>query len=85
MTQTTSFRIDDDLVGQLDALATTLDRPKGWVIEQALRRYIEDEGWQIAAIQDALKTVRGGQANLRPHDDVMARMAAKLKDHGIKT
>lgn len=85
MTQTTSFRIDDELGTQLDALATTLDRPKGWVIEQALRRYIEDEGWQIAAIQDALKTVQDGTGDLRTHEDVMARMAAKLKNNGIKT
>jgi predicted transcriptional regulator len=83
MTKTTSFRIDDELSGKVDALAATLDRPKGWIIEQALRRYVEAEGWQVEAIQGALDELRGGHAEFRSHDEVMARAAAKLKAHGI--
>ena len=83
MSKTTSFRIDDDLDQKVNALANTLDRPKGWVIEQALRRYVEAEGWQVEAIQAALNDLRSGQAELRPHDEVMARAAARLKEHGI--
>jgi predicted transcriptional regulator len=83
MSKTTSFRMDDDLGDKVNALAKTLDRPKGWIIEQALRRYVETEGWQIEAIQDALGDLRNGHAELVPHDEVMARAEAKLKARGL--
>jgi predicted transcriptional regulator len=83
MSKTTSFRMDDDLGDRLDALAQTLDRPKGWVIEQAIRRYVETEGWQVEAIQEALDDLNSGRAELHSHDEVMAGIAAKLKGHGI--
>lgn len=40
---TTSFRLDDDLEEKLDTTATKLQRTKGWVINEALRHYIERE------------------------------------------
>jgi predicted transcriptional regulator len=41
----TSIRLDDALAQQLDALATAVDRPRTWLIEQAIRRYVEEEAW----------------------------------------
>lgn len=40
---TTSFRLDDDLQEKLDTAANRMKRSKGWVINEALRRYIEQE------------------------------------------
>ncbi len=40
---TTSFRLDDDLQEKLDITATRLKRSKGWIINDALREYIEHE------------------------------------------
>jgi len=40
---TTSFRLDDDLESKLDGVAQTLRRSKSWIINDALRVYIERE------------------------------------------
>lgn len=74
MSQITSVRLEDSLAEQLAALCAALDRPKTWVIEQALTRYFEDEAWQVKAIQEALEEVESGRATLISHEDVMRYM-----------
>ena len=39
----TSVRIPDDLLQQLDSTATRLRRSKGWIINDAVREYLERE------------------------------------------
>ena len=39
----TSVRIEDDLKERLETLSVTLKRPKGWVINEALRQYLDRE------------------------------------------
>jgi predicted transcriptional regulator len=79
MGKVTSIRIDDDVVAKLDQLAVATDRPKTWLIDQALRRYVEEEAWQVQAIQEALDDYRSGNAELVPHEQVMERLEAKLR------
>lgn len=79
MSKVTSIRLSDQLLAQLDQLASALDRPRAWLIEQAIARYVEEEASQIAAIGEALGQYRQGTASLRPHDQVMARLEAKIR------
>ena len=79
MTKVTSIRLEDELSNQLDRLAVALDRPKAWVIEQAIRRYVEEQAWQVQAIQEALDDVRSGQADVVPHEQVMQRREARIR------
>lgn len=78
MAKVTSIRLADELAGQLDTLANTLDRPKSWVIEQAIQRYIEDEVWQIEAIAVALNDVRAGTADLVSHEQAMRELREEI-------
>jgi predicted transcriptional regulator len=71
--------MDDNLVNQLDELAAAMDRPRTWLIEQAVRRYIEEQAWQVQAIQAALDDYRSGDAVLVPHEEVMDRLEARIK------
>jgi predicted transcriptional regulator len=79
MTRVTSIRLSDDLAGRLDQLAATLDRPRTWLIEQAVARYVDEEAWQIAAIAEALAEYRRGGATLSPHDELMGRLEARIR------
>jgi predicted transcriptional regulator len=74
MTRITSVRLEDDVADKLDALAKATDRPKGWLIEQAIKTYIEEQAWQSQAIREALEDYRSGKANLFPHEQVMLEM-----------
>ena len=80
MTKVTSVRLGDDLAARLDRLAASLDRPKAWLIEQAIARYVEQEAWQLEAIAEALTEYRQGKCTVRPHDQVMARLEARIRE-----
>lgn len=79
MTRTTSVRLEDDLSDKLDALATSLDRPKSWLIEQAIKSYVDEQSWQVQAIQEALDDYQSGQAELVPHEQVMDQLEARIR------
>lgn len=80
MSQITSIRLEDTLAERLSTLAAALDRPKTWVIEQALTRYLDEEAWQVKAIQEAVDKLHSGRAILIPHDEVMQQMEAKYPE-----
>lgn len=79
MSRVTSIRLSDDLIERLDKLAESLDRPRAWLIEQALSRYLDEQSWQVEAITDALAEYRGGRAKLRSQDAVMTTIETKLR------
>lgn len=74
MSKVTSIRLNDTTAAQLDELAAALDRPRAWVIEQAIQRYVDEEAWQVLAIKEALAEYRSGKAALIPHSEVEARI-----------
>ncbi len=79
MSKVTSVRLSDELAVRLDQLAASLDRPKAWLIEQAIARYGSEEAWEITAITEALAEYRTEGVALRSHDEVMERLEAKLR------
>lgn len=71
MSKITSVRLEDEVATQLEVLARSMDRPKAWLIEQAVKSYIEEQSWQVAAIREALEDYNSGHAELVPHEVVM--------------
>ena len=65
-----SVRLDPELGDQLSTVAARLDRPKSWVIEHALKEFIELQLWQFAAIEEGLRDAAAGR--VVPHEDVVA-------------
>jgi predicted transcriptional regulator len=75
----TTVRLDEGLTRDLDALAATTERPRAWHIEQAIRRYLADEAWQVEAIREALLDYRAAADDVVSHDDVMDRLEARIR------
>jgi predicted transcriptional regulator len=65
-----SVRLRPELNEQVAALASALDRPKSWVIEQAVADYVAVQAWHLAAIDEGLRAADAGQHI--PHADVLA-------------
>ncbi len=65
-----SVRLEPALNDQLTAIAAALDRPKSWVIDQALRDFIAVQQWQVAAIDEGIAAADAGR--VVAHDDVVA-------------
>ncbi|MGA2939912.1 MAG: CopG family ribbon-helix-helix protein [Syntrophobacteraceae bacterium] len=76
---TITIRTDPDLAGKIAALALAMDRSRNWVIEEALKQYVETQMWQIEGIKAAIASVdKGGGI---PHEQVMAEAEALLSGH----
>ena len=65
-----SVRLEAELNDQLGVLAEALDRPKSWLIEQAVKDFIALQAWQIAAIEEGIKAADEGR--VVAHEDVAA-------------
>jgi predicted transcriptional regulator len=78
MTRTTSVRLSEELFRRLDELSSAVDRPRAWLIEQAIARYLSEEAWQVAAIAEALEEYRSGNAALIPQDQVMEELRGQI-------
>ena len=48
MSSLVSIRTDDDLLGQFTSLAEATGRSRSFLINQAMREFIEREAWQIS-------------------------------------
>lgn len=80
MTKVTSIRLPDDLVDRLDQIARSSDRPRGWVIRQALASYVqmhEAGGTQAAAAHD---DVEAGVDQSTPLEKVIAALELMIQD-----
>ncbi len=81
MAQTSiTIRTDPELVGKVAALAVAMNRTRNWVVEDALRQYVESQAWQVEGIKDAMASLDQGEGV--DHDDVMAEMDALLTGAG---
>ena len=58
--KSTTVRINDHMLNRVDDLAKELSRPRSWVINQALSRFIDYEEWFTKEVKDGLKEVERG-------------------------
>jgi predicted transcriptional regulator len=74
---TITIRTDPEIAEKITALAKAMDRSRNWVIEEALKQYIETQTWQIEGIKEGIASLDRGEGI--PHDEVMAKIRAKLE------
>jgi predicted transcriptional regulator len=65
-----SVRLDAALNNRVAAVAAALDRPKSWVIEQAVADFVAVQEWQLAAIDEGIRA--GNAGRVIAHEDVVA-------------
>ena len=70
---TVTARIDEETHSRLDHLAKATDRSRSWLVADAVRRYVEEESWQIAAIEEGVRQADAG--NFAAENEVKAAFA----------
>jgi len=70
---TVTARIDEETHGKLDNLAKAVDRSRSWLVADAVRRYVEEESWQVAAVEEGVRQADAG--NFATQDEVKATFA----------
>ena len=74
-TEPITVRAAKDVVSEIDALAAAMDRSRNYVVNQALRQYLDANAWQVERIKEGLAAAREGR--VRSAEDVFADIEAK--------
>ena len=74
--KTISFRADSENIAALDELATAQDRPRSYLINEAITNYIELHAYQDELVRKGLEDVRAGR--VVSHEDVVKRLKRKM-------
>jgi predicted transcriptional regulator len=74
---TITIRTDPETVEKLDRLAKATERSRNFHASQALKAYLDEQSWQIAAIQEGLASLdaEGGIADADVAEHFRRRLA----------
>lgn len=67
-----TIRTETEIVERLSALAKSMDRSRNWVIEDALKQYLEQQARYAQGIAEARASLERGEGI--EHEDLMAEM-----------
>jgi predicted transcriptional regulator len=56
-----SFRVSGENAKQLEDLSRATDRPRSWLLERALKDYLETHAWQVAHTRRGLEDLESGR------------------------
>jgi predicted transcriptional regulator len=73
-----TIRTEPEIVDQLSALAKSMDRSRNWVIEDALKQYIEQQARYVEGVAQARASLERGEGIA--HADLMAEMDALIEE-----
>ena len=65
-----------DIVEKLDKVAAIMERPRSWVILDAVREYLADEGQEMLDIQAGIEEADRGE--VVPAEDVLAEIGGMI-------
>jgi len=71
-TEAFTIRAETNIVHKLDDLAGSLDRSRNYLVNQAIKEYLETHAWQVEKISQGIAAADRGE--LIAHDDVMREM-----------
>lgn len=71
----TSVRLDDETLKRIGQMAETMDRPRAWLMAEAIKQYVEREEWFILQVEKGVTAADEGR--LVDHADVKAKWEAK--------
>ena len=70
--KTISFRAPAEKIDALDSLATAQDRPRSYLINEAINNYLELQAYQDALVRKGLEAVRKG--DVISHEEVVKQL-----------
>ncbi len=76
-----TIRTEPEIVDKLSALAESMDRSRNWVIEDALKQYIEQQARYVEGVEQAKASLERGEGIA--HEDLMAEMD-DLIEEGVR-
>ncbi len=57
----TTIRMNDSTLGRIDGIAKNLSRPRSWVINQAIERFLNYEEWFVEQVNNGIQEANQGK------------------------
>jgi len=73
-----TIRTEPEILEQLAVLAKSMDRSRNWVIEDALKQYIEQQARYVEGVAQARASLERGEGIV--HADLMDEMDALIEE-----
>ncbi len=74
-TEPMTVRTGKETVAEIDALAASMDRSRNYVVNQAIRQYLDANAWQLERIKEGLLAAAEGR--VVPAEEVFGAIADK--------
>jgi predicted transcriptional regulator len=71
-TEAFTIRAETEIVHKLDDLAGSLDKSRNYLVNQAIKEYLETHAWQVEKITQGIAAADRGE--WVAHEDVMREM-----------
>jgi predicted transcriptional regulator len=71
----TSVRLDDETLARIGQMADAMDRPRAWLMAEAIKQYVAREEWFLLEVEKGVKAAEEGC--LIEHKDIKAKWEAK--------
>lgn len=57
----TSVRLDDDTLARVGQIAEAMDRPRAWLMAEAIKQYVSREEWFIREVEKGVQAADEGR------------------------
>lgn len=84
MPKVTSIRLPAELVDDLDRIALSLDRSRGWVIRQALTQYVQAQAPEVSAVQAAIGELEASGPLSNAHRQVIIAALERMIEDAVE-
>lgn len=71
----TSVRLDDKTLKRVGEIAKAMDRPRAWLMAEAIKQYVDREEWFIHEVEKGIKAADEG--HMIDHAELKAKWEAK--------
>ncbi|MEC8443863.1 MAG: ribbon-helix-helix protein, CopG family [Pseudomonadota bacterium] len=71
----TSVRLDDETLRRIGEMAQAMDRPRAWLMAEAIKQYVDREEWFTREVEKGVAAADDGR--LVEHSDLKAIWEAK--------
>lgn len=72
-------RIPQEILTELDKIAVNLGRSRNWVLNEALKQFLDVQQWQTELIEQRLLESESSKAKFIAHDEIMEKHEKRLK------
>lgn len=72
-------RVSQELLTELDKIAVNLGRSRNWVLNEALKQFLDVQQWQTELIEERLVESESSKATFIDHDEIMEKHEKRLK------